>query len=316
MLTLPSDFLQKSPEEIAEIVKKVGTPKTVLIVPDNIRRTGIIYKGLDPTKESFERQVFEALNKPYIRLLENIFKHGIRTIFVPSLIHGNLNRYTRYVKEHLRLATYWIFRSEEWLSFYNRLGIRVKVYGDLEYFGRVARSLGFDDALEWCKQVEDDTARNNNHLLFWGVACSGSIETQRLVKLGIDFYRRYGREPTHKELILLYFREDVEPIDIFIRPGEIRDSDCQPPLIGGNAEMYFPVVPLTELPEDFFKQILYDYLYCRLRTFGRKQYSEITREELEVVKRHYEDNRDIIIGLGERYGNFWIPKLTRRRVTA
>jgi len=308
------EFLQMGYEQVAKIVARVGSPKIVMIVPDNIRRTGIVCWGLNPDDETFEEKVFERLSKPYMRILETVFQCGVKCILAPSLTHGNLNRHERYVREHLRLATYWIFRGGDWLSFYDRMGVRVKVYGDLGYFGRIAESFGYGEAVEWCRQVEEDTVNNDKCLLLWGVACSGSHETERLVKMGIEFNRCQGREPSREELIKLYYGEDLDYIDIFIRPGEIRDSDCQPPLIGGKSEMYFPVVPLTELKDDFFRWILYDYFFCRLKTYSMKQYRETSgdRDQIKVVRRHYLKNRDTILGIGERVGDFWIPLINAR----
>lgn len=279
-----------------------------MVVPDNIRRTGIVYWNLQPKDKKFERKLFERLNEPYMRVLEEIFSCGVKCIIAPSLTHGNLSRDERYVREHLRFASYWIFKDREWLSFYDRLGIRVKVYGDLEYFGKIAESLGYGEAVDWCRQVEEDTKDNSDSLLLWGVACSGSIETERLVRIGIDFFRTHGRSPSREELIKLYYGEDLDYIDIFIRPGEIRDSDCQPPLIGGKSEMYFPVTPLTQLEDQFFKDILYDYLFCRLRTYSKKRYgTNIDEDKIRAVKRHYLKNKNVILGVGNRVGEFWIP---------
>jgi hypothetical protein len=297
-----------APEEISRVVTRIGSPKTVMVVPDNIRRTGIVYWNLQPKDKKFERKLFERLNKPYMRVLEEIFSCGVKCIIAPSLTHGNLSRDERYVREHLRLASYWIFKDREWLSFYDRLGIRVKVYGDLEYFGKIAESLGYGEAVDWCKQVEEDTKDNSDSLLLWGVACSGSIETERLVRIGIDFFKTHGHSPSREELIKLYYGEDLDYIDIFIRPGEIRDSDCQPPLIGGKSEMYFPVTPLTQMEDQFFKDILYDYLFCRLRTYSKKRYgTNIDEDKIRAVKRHYFKNKNVILGVGNRVGEFWIP---------
>ena len=74
--------------------------------------------------------------------------------------------------------------------------------------------------------------------------------------------------------------------------------------------MYFPVVPLTELRADFFKEVLYDYLFCRIRSFSRKKYvdKDKTPEVINRMRIHFEKHRDSIIGLGERDGKFWIPR--------
>lgn len=296
--------------KIREIVSQTGRPKTVMVVPDNIRRTGITYWGMMPDAPDFEDQLFRRLNIPYIRLLENIFKTGVKTIVAPSLTHGNLRRSDKYVKTHLRYANYMVYKGDPWLNFYKRSGVRVKIYGDRELFNQVASAHGYPEAIKWCDELERETSKNKDHLLLWGLACSGTPETERLVNLGIEFFQRTGRRPTQEDLVKIYFGESIDAIDIFLRPGELRDSDCQPPLISGRSEMYFPVAPLTQLKSDFFKDVLYDYLFCRIRSFSRKEYRDTNTspEVVEKVKHHFEARRDSIIGVGERIGRFWLPK--------
>jgi len=296
-------------EEVARIVEDAGAPKSVVLMLDNIRRTGIIYLGMSPEDPDFEEKVFKLLNEPYIRIIENVYRCGVRCIIIPAMSHDNLRRYERYLKTYFRTALRWILRGEEWLSLYRRMGVKVKIYGDLEFFGKVAREVGCPEALDWCREVEEETRGNGDRLLLWGMACSASLEAERIVRLGIEFYNQHGRAPTREELIEIYYGERLGYPEIFIRPGEMRDSDCQPPLIGGRSEMYFPVVPLTHMPEGFFKEILYDYLFCRIKTFGKKKYRGAHMEYVDEVRKYYEESGGRIIGIGKRIGDVWVPLL-------
>jgi hypothetical protein len=297
-------FLSLENKEVAEIVKRFRTPKVVVLVPDNTRRTGIIFWRMKPEAADFESELFERLSKPYMKIIKSIFSHGIRTLFIPGLTHGNLSRGKKYVEGNLNHATRLIFQGEDWLNFYNENGIKVKIYGNLE----LIQKLGYPYVLDWREEIEKRTSKNKDHTLFWGYACSSSLETARLMDECIDFYKKTGRYPTREEKIKLYYGEHVDDVDIFIRPGEIRDSDCQPPLIGGKAQMYFPLNPITELRNDFFRRILYDFLYCRMKTFSKKKYVNNDAENgVALLKRYYERNKDVIIGLGQRVGKFWIP---------
>lgn len=290
--------------EVAELLGHAGSPKTVVLVPDNTRRTGILYKNIKSNSRYFERNLFNALSFPFRRLIKTVFDHGIKTLFIPSLTHGNLSRNRKYVDSHFKIATRLILNEERWLNFYEENGIKVRIYGDTG----LVQSLGYHDFVNWARDIETATRSNGKHTLFWGYACTGSMETMRIIDLCIEFSEKHGRHPSNREIIELYYGEYVEDVDIFIRPGEIRDSDCQPPLIGGNAQMYFPMCPLTELDEGFFKEILYDYLFCRVTSGGRKEYSrKMDSSELQRIKTFYDQNRDTIIGLGERIGDFWVP---------
>lgn len=299
------EFLSLKAEEIAKIVKEEGKPRVVVLVPDNTRRTGILFWEMKPDSADFEAELFAKLSPLYMNLIETIFGHGIQTLFIPGLTHGNLQRGRKYVDSNINCATKLILQSEQWTDFYEEHEIRVKVYGNLQYIV----DLGYPHVIDWCREIENKTSENRKHLLFWGYACSSSHETLRLMDMSIDFYKKHRRYPTKSEKIVMYYGEHVDDVDIFIRPGEVRDSDCQPPLISGKAQMYFPLSPLTQLKEDFFKQILYDFLYCRMITFSKKKYidRDIKEFDIETLRRYLETNRDVIIGLGERLGKFWIP---------
>ncbi len=72
--------------------------------------------------------------------------------------------------------------------------------------------------------------------------------------------------------------------------------------------MYFPVCPLTEIGGDFFKEILYDYLFCRVISRSKKEYEKRPSEgDLSRLREFLKTNERVIIGLGNRIGNFWVP---------
>lgn len=299
------EFLDFEDKEVADLVRKRGKPNVVVLVPDNTRRTGIIFWNMKPDSKSFEVELFGRLSTLYMKLIKTIFAHGIKTLFIPGLTHGNLQRGKKYVDTTINYATALILQSQEWMDFYAKHEIRVKLYGNLQYISE----LGYPQIIKWSKGIENKTACHMRHRLFWGYACSCSQETLRLMDMSIDFYKRHGRYPTREEKIQLYYGEHVDDVDIFIRPGELRDSDCQPPLISGKAQMYFPICPLTELEDGFFRKILYDFLYCRIITYSKKKYvdSDLKQIETKTLKRYLTANRDTIIGLGERIGKFWVP---------
>jgi hypothetical protein len=235
---------------------------------------------------------------------------------MPGLTHGNLNRGEKYVNSVIQYGLKAIFTSDDWLDFYREYDIKVNFYGDFQYLEEVTSKYNSNSVINWCNNIKNITENNKSRRLFWGFACSNSIETFRIIRLSIDYYLKNQKIPTDKDIIKLYYGEYVDKIDIFIRPGEIRDSDCQPPLLGGNAQFYFTISPLTELDKNFFRKILYDYLYCRLITFSKKQYSnlEIGSNDLQFLEKYYYQNRDNIIGLGKKISLFWLPKIDLKEI--
>lgn len=304
------EFLKLSKNEVNEIIQKIGRPKNVVVVPDATRRTGIIYNKMTADQQDFEKNVIVQLDLPYLNLIKTIYDHGIETVLIPGLTHRNLNRGKQYVDSVIGVGLRSILTGKEWLEFYNRYEVKVDFYGDSQYLKKVTTKFGYPEVLDWCDKLKNETKEYISHRLFWGFGCSNSFETFRIIKLSIDFYNKNNKYPTEEDLIELYYGEHIDKIDIFIRPGEIRDSDCQPPLIGGNSQFYFPIAPLTELDNNFFRRILYDFIFCRYMTFDRIHYSNLQfdAEDVQFLKQYYDLNRNNIIGLGKKVSHFWLPE--------
>ena len=117
----------------------------------------------------------------------------------------------------------------------------------------------FNNFIKWCDEVKEFTSKFKKRIFYWGFACSSTLEYERIAKMSIDYYKQFNRYPTRKQLIKLYYGKVIDNVDIYIRPGEIRDSDCQPPIISGLSQFYFPITPLTELNSNFYRDILYDF---------------------------------------------------------
>jgi undecaprenyl diphosphate synthase len=303
------EFLALPLADVRKLIEKLGIPKNVELVPDATRRTGIIYDIMKVEQQDFEKNVITKLSLPYLNLVKNIYDHGVNTIFMPGLTNGNLNRGKKYVDSVIKYGLRAILTGEEWLKFYKKYDIKVTFYGDFDYLKKITTKYGHEEVLKWCKKIKNETKNHSMRRLFWGFACSNSVETIRIMKMAIDYYQEHDKYPTNEDLINLYYCEPVDKVDIFIRPGEVRDSDCQPPLLDGSAQFYFPIAPLTELEDNFFRKILYDYLFCRLITFSKKQYSNLSfkPKEIQFLQKYYNQNRENIIGLGNRVSQFWLP---------
>lgn len=298
------DFIGQDATSIARIVENAGKPKTVLLVPDGSRRVGMIQYRLNPKDRQFLSQAFQREHLETIRILKTIFSHGIKTIFIPNGTHGNLERGREYMDKFINSGVKPLLKDKVWLDFYREFEVRVRLYGDID----VIVKAGYPELPEWIADVERETAGNTRHTIFYGLAMSQHREECRLARIAVDYYEKTGNRPTDKELERLYFGTEVEPVDIFIRPVEVRDSECQPVLIGGKAEMYFPLIPFAEMSENIFRRILYDYLYSRMKTYGRKSYDDgVDDDELDAMREYYRFNSETVLGLGKRRknGHFW-----------
>jgi hypothetical protein len=305
------EFLQLSDEEVSTIVKSFGKPKVVVLMPDATRRTGIIYKKMKPDSLNFESELFNNLSEQFTDLAKNIYDHGLKTLFIPGFTHGNLQRGKRYVNALINTGVKSILTFDYWLEFYKQYQVNVNFYGDFDFIKKYLNDQDFKQFTDWCEDVKDMTKNYKKRTFFWGFACSSSIEYERIAKMSIDYYKQINEYPSRDKLIELYFGKHVDNADIYIRPGEVRDSDCQPPIIGGLSQLYFPVVPLTEMEPNFFRRILYDFLYNRIITYSKKLYfdSDFQDKKLNLLNNFYNNNKKEIIGLGKRIGRFWIPKI-------
>ena len=65
---------------------------------------------------------------------------------------------------------------------------------------------------------------------------------------------------------------------------------------------------------EVYRDILYDLLFCRSSLFGNISYNNEILEEVNVeyMKDYYIINKSQIIGVGEKIGPFWIPKINIR----
>ncbi len=302
------EFMNLSDKEASLIVKKIGRPKIVVLMPDATRRTGIIYKKMKPNSDNFEHVLFEYLSGPFTELSKTFYNQGLKTLFIPGFTHGNLQRGERYVNAIINTGVKSILTDDVWLEFYKDYKVNVNYYGDFNYVKKVLNKQNYKNFITWCNDLKEMTKNNKKRIFYWGFACSSTLEYERIARMSIDFYKQNNEYPTREDLIKLYYGRLLDNVDIYIRPGEIRDSDCQPPIIGGLSQFYFPIAPLTELSPDFYRNILYDFLFNRIITYSKKLYfnSELNFNELNQIYEYYKNNRDEIIGLGGRIGKFWI----------
>lgn len=305
MLTQVSreEFLRRSPDEVAAMVREAGRPRSVMVVMDGSRRYLLIEKGLSP--EEAAARYAEINHAAFRAVVKEVFRHGIETLFVPGTSKAHLLKRGGGFRDMILAGVKEFCTGKEFLDLFRSAGARVRLYGDLEF----VEELGYPGVREWAASLRDATSGNGPRRLFLGVGHGMREEEERLVRIGIAFHGRHGRAPTRDELIVEYFGEPVEPLDLFIRPTEVRDSNVQPVLIGGRAEMYFPVVPAMELDGNHIRLILHDYLYNRVITHGGKTYSSAPPSR-EFLRRYYEKNKYTILGLGSRTedGEFWYPE--------
>lgn len=300
------DFMKMEDEEVAAIVSSSPIGRVGTLVIDGSRRAAIIFYGMDPSRDSFDKKFQSKVHPKVLNVIETFFHNGVTTMYLPLLSHETFDRGKPYMDAYLEYGVNTLFHDPLWVSFYEENNIKVKCYGDREYI----KQRGFQIIVDWMEDIEEKTDSNDGGTIFAGIACSRSQEEVRLSSIGIGLYKELGRAPTRVELAKAYFGIDAPDVGFLVRTTELRDSDLQPVLTTGpQTQMYFPVVPFLLISKKAVRHLLYDLVVNRVVSKGVKIYSESDADKADTskLKKYYEVNRDVILGVGTKQGSFWIP---------
>lgn len=299
------EFLNLATNEITKITKQMGKPNVGVFVPDGNRRMTLVFSGLDPQTDTFYYENARMTTEYFMDNLKIFFSHGLETLFIP-LISGNvLERNQKYMQITLKEGLQKIFKDQKWVNFYKENDIRVHIYGDLD---RLVEK-NCSQVHGWIDHVNLLTSKYKSKHLFYGFL-SPKRYGNELAHLSIDFYKKYGRDPTYQEQVRLYYGQHVNPADFFIMSTKFAGLGALPPLIcGQETQLYFlPAPGVMALTQDTYREILYDLLFCRPNSTNNK-FANNWLQDLTLLKDYYLRHRTTVIGLGKRIGKFWVPNV-------
>jgi len=299
------DFIKLPADEISEITKNLGKPKVGIFVTDGNRRMTLAFSELDPKKDEFYYENARMTTHYFMNNLKVFFRHGLQTLFIPLISSNVFHRNKKYQDITLKEGLFTILKNEDWLDFYDENDIRVHVYGQLAYFQKSSHSM----IHEWIEDVKNHTSKNKTHHLFYGFLSPTRIGME-LIRLGIDFYKKYGRDPTYQEQVEMYYGEIIPPAEFFIMSTKFAGLGALPPLIcGQETQMYFVAAPgVFALTQDTYRKILYDLLFCRLNS-ANNEYINPDTKDIESLRNYYVNHQSTVIGIGRRIGKFWTPEI-------
>lgn len=298
-------FMHLSDDQVANMVRREGAPTSVCVVDDATRRTGQVFFGLDVSDPSFINKLNRRLSRPYQRIFSSCFHQGVENLFVPAMTYGCYSRGDVYHHKIMSFAKE-VFTGDYWLGYFHDEDIRLRFYGDFDYL----QGLGYDDLFTQMKEIEDFT-KHGKRTLYLGFATSTHREEMRTLvnyakKNGLDDFEKIWNN-RFQTLVQDYYGEMVKTVEVFIRPCEMRLSETMPPFLGEYAELYFTAAPITEVQHDFYRRIIYDFMFARKRTFGGRSYHDNQNNgELEKARDIYTRYGNKVIGLGQRVGGWWI----------
>lgn len=289
-------LLKMSRAEVAELVRSVG-PR-VCAFPINGTRRWFLLEVPAARGKDYAEEYRRVAGQRHLELYRLLFDHGIHTlltpIFGPDLLERG-DRYSDMATEGLAVLA----SDPEFLQFYRDYRVRVRFYGDYRRFFASSPHAYLPDLFD---AVTEETRDHDACRLFYGVCAHDATET--VAALAVEYHTKHGHVPTKRNLIELYYGEQVEPVDLFIGFDKFCAFDM-PLLATGNEDLYFTVSPSPYLTEQQLREILMDHLYARQD--GAQDYTALSSEDWRYMATFYGANQGRTLGVGTRRGRVWYP---------
>lgn len=289
-------FLQLPTEQIAALVRANG-PKVCVFPFNGTRRWFLLEHGSENHRELAQDYVEKTI-KGYIKLYKLLFEHGIETVVAPVFGKNILERGEEYMAAIGETMTFFT-NHPEFISFYKDHDVRVRFYGDY----RKELKTRYPHIVEAFDRGMERTLVHNKHRLLYGVFADDA--TQSIAELSIRHFQSHNRPPSSAELIEMYYGERLERADMFIGFEKFAVFDY-PMLNTGNESLYFTVAPSLYMTPTLLRKILFDHIY--LRPLPDPDYGKISLDELEAMRKSYQDGRENAFGLGVVEGGVWYAK--------
>lgn len=124
------EFLALGVEEINKIIKKKQIPKVAVFVIDGNFRMTMVQTGKQPSSDEFYKYYFHFILERTHKVIQLFFKYHLHALFLPIISEKLLERGNIYCAKALLPILKNIFTSAKWINLYNKLGLKVKIYGN------------------------------------------------------------------------------------------------------------------------------------------------------------------------------------------
>ena len=282
------------------------TDKIAGYVRENNLRVGVLaingtrrWFRLEHSDESINSEAFlNAMIDVNIRLCRLLYDHGVDTVVLPVFGPELLAR-TDY-DEIAWKGLHCLATDPKLREFFSADDVRVRFYGD---YCEAFKEAPWSDLLASFDDLVEGTAQHGKNRLFLGVCAQNAPDT--IARLAVEFYKKVGRVPGRRELVQLYYGEDLCPANFFI--GFDRFCAFDMPLIDdGNVALYFTVCPSPYLTTVQLREILYDYI-CLRNTTLENEHIQTEYPYLKNMKVFYDANRRQTQGIGFLMDGIWYP---------
>jgi len=282
-------------KEVAQLVQESG-PKVCVFPINGTRRWFLLEHGFP--EQDFVEAYLAAIDDRHIKLYELLFEHGINTLLTPVIGPDILEREKNSNLVERGLMT-WFGGNPDFVSFYDKYDIRVRVYGDAQ---RYLQDTCIAHMLQAFDETVQRTAEHQSRRLFYGICAHDATET--IAEIGVRFYQQHNRLPNKREIVEVYYGEYVEPVSFFIGFGPFTAFDM-PLLSTGSEDLYFTISPSPYLDTHALRAILYDHIYVRP---GEIDCTELAPEDWNRMRTFYRANLGRTLGIGEKHGGIWYPQ--------
>lgn len=292
------DFLALPVDQVADLVRSRGPQ--VCVFPTNGTRRWFM---LEYPPEKWEAPDFlsaylAASVKRQIEQMGLFFRLGIHTLMMPVFGPDLLERGGRYL-QMAATALEQLVADPLFLDFYREYGVRVRFYGDYRRYLQNTPYAYLSDRFDALAEL---TRLHDRCRLLFGVFAHDAAET--IAALSVKYYQEHGCIPSKRDLVALYYGEDVPPVSLFIGFDKFAAFDM--PLVAtGSENLYFTVSPSPYLDEMMLRAILYDHLFARSQE--EPDYEDLSPEALERMRAFYRLNRRNTLGVGLLQDGFWYP---------
>ena len=298
-----AQFLKLPRSEVLALHTQFGFPNLGVFVVDGSRRLVLAYSDAEPGTEEFYLAAAHLPAQFLRSAVETVFSYGLPTLMAPVLGRSLFRRGEDYVRLTLLEGLRLLFDSSEWSEMYQRLGVRVHVYGHLECL----RGTACEPALEWIERTQKETTANQQHSLFYAVG-ETSIVGEEAVQSAAAFFVEHQRIPTREEQVQYYYGELLPMADWFIMTSKMSGMGAFPPLlINSDTELYF-LPTVMGLTDNVYRRILYDMWFGRSALRQGVNCFELTAEKRAALRQAYDHSVGQVLGVGFEIGRVWVMK--------
>jgi hypothetical protein len=296
-----AQFLKMPRSEVLALHTQFGFPLLGVFVADGSRRLVLAYSDAEPETEAFYLAAAH-LPSQYLRsAVETVFSYGLPILMAPVLGRSLLQRGKDYVRLTLLEGLRLLFNSSEWSEMYQRLGVRVHVYGHPECLQGTA----CEPALEWIERTQKETAANQQYSLFYAIG-ETSVVGEEAAQNAAVFFAECQRMPTREEQVRRYYGELLPMADWFIMTSKMSGLGALPPLlINSDTEIYF-LPTVMGLTDTVYRQILYDMWFGRSALRQGVNGFELTAAKRAALRRSYDHSVGQVLGVGLEIGRVWV----------